>query len=50
MSGAFHGYEGMVTKRIVVDDVVKGGFKELIEHKDDHIKILVTPKVQLLKG
>lgn len=47
--GAFLGYEEMVTKRVIVDDVVKRGFKELIEHKDDHIKILVTPKADLLK-
>ncbi|KAK5049017.1 hypothetical protein LTR84_005439 [Exophiala bonariae] len=48
--GTFHGYEGMVTKRMLVDDVVKEGFKELIEHKDDHIKILITPKAHLIEG
>lgn len=34
----------MVTSRIAVDDIVEKGFKELINHRDDHIKILVTPK------
>lgn len=34
----------MVTSRIYIDDIVTKGFEELIAHKDDHIKILVTPK------
>lgn len=34
----------MVTKRIDVSEIVEKGFQELIHHKDDHVKILVTPK------
>ena len=34
----------MVTSRISVEDVVAKGFEELINNKDEHIKILVTPK------
>ena len=33
--------EGMVTERIALTDVVAGGFDELVEHKDRHVKILV---------
>jgi hypothetical protein len=39
----------MVTSRISLEDVVTKGFKELIENKDEHVKILVTPKKKLLK-
>jgi (R,R)-butanediol dehydrogenase/meso-butanediol dehydrogenase/diacetyl reductase len=35
----------LITKRIVVDDVVDDGFGELISHKDQHVKILVQPTV-----
>jgi threonine dehydrogenase-like Zn-dependent dehydrogenase len=45
--GKLKGYEKMVTARISLDDVVSKGFEELINHKDDHIKIMVTPKRQL---
>jgi (R,R)-butanediol dehydrogenase/meso-butanediol dehydrogenase/diacetyl reductase len=31
------------TKRVALDDVVDGGFRELIDHKDEHLKILVHP-------
>ncbi|KIM93810.1 hypothetical protein OIDMADRAFT_45955 [Oidiodendron maius Zn] len=31
----------MITSRIKLEDVVERGFKELIEHKDKHLKILV---------
>ena len=31
----------MITKRIVVDDIVAGGFEELLENRDQHVKILV---------
>lgn len=34
----------MVTSRIYIDDIVKDGFEELVKRKDDHIKIMVTPK------
>lgn len=32
---------GMVTARISLEDVVEGGFEELIRNKDEHIKIIV---------
>ena len=33
--------EGIITERIPLTDVVKGGFDELVAHKDRHVKILV---------
>ena len=42
--GKLTGYEKMVTGRIGVEDIVEKGFKELINNKDKHIKILVSPK------
>ena len=33
--------DGMITERIALDDVVGGGFDELVSHKDRHVKILV---------
>lgn len=32
-----------ITKRIALDDVVDGGFHELLANKDKHIKVLVHP-------
>ncbi len=34
---------GLITKRIGLEEIVAGGFTELIEHKDRHAKILVRP-------
>jgi threonine dehydrogenase-like Zn-dependent dehydrogenase len=34
----------MVTSRIHLDDISQKGFDELLQRKDDHIKIMVTPK------
>lgn len=42
--GRFVGYQRLITGRINLEDVVEGGFEELISHKDKHIKILVSPK------
>lgn len=42
--GSFKGYERMVTKRIGLRQVVVDGFEALIKDKDEHIKILVSPK------
>lgn len=39
----------MVTARIGLEDLVKKGIKELIDNKDEHIKILVTPKAENLR-
>ncbi len=43
-TGQFKGYEKMVTSRVPLEDVVAKGFEELINNKDDHIKILISPK------
>lgn len=48
VKGKFPGFEKMVTSRIGLPDIVGEGFKQLIEHKDQHIKILVTPQEALL--
>lgn len=32
---------GIITGRIPLSDVVEGGFEELVDHKDRHVKILV---------
>jgi threonine dehydrogenase-like Zn-dependent dehydrogenase len=42
--GSFKGAEKMVTSRIGLDDIVDKGFESLVERKDEHIKILVSPK------
>ncbi len=34
---------GLITKRIGLEEIVEGGFNELIEHKDRHAKILARP-------
>ena len=36
----------MVTSRIALEDLVPLGFDELINNKDDHIKILICPKLK----
>ena len=46
--GKFVGFEKMVTGRIALPDITDKGFKQLIENKDQHIKILVTPQDALL--
>lgn len=33
----------MITSRIHLSDVVEKGFRELLENKDKHVKILVSP-------
>lgn len=50
VQGKFRGVEKMVTSRIHLDDVATKGFEELITNKDNHIKILVTPKQDRLAG
>ena len=34
--------EGIITERIALSNVVEGGFDELVDHKDRHVKILVN--------
>jgi threonine dehydrogenase-like Zn-dependent dehydrogenase len=41
--GRFKGIETMVTSRIHLDDIAEKGFEELVQHKDNHIKIMVSP-------
>jgi len=33
--------DGIITERIGLSDIVEGGFEELTERKDRHVKILV---------
>jgi hypothetical protein len=33
--------EGIITELVPLSDVVKGGFEELVDHNDRHVKILV---------
>lgn len=35
--------EPLITGRVPLDDAVEGAFEELIDNKDEHIKLLVTP-------
>ena len=32
-----------ITKRIKLDELVDGGFHELIQNQDEHVKVLVQP-------
>ncbi|KAK5051907.1 hypothetical protein LTR84_002710 [Exophiala bonariae] len=43
--GRLQGYEKMITSRVALDDVVTKGFEELVARKDDHVKILISPKL-----
>ena len=43
VEGKLKGYEKLVTGRIALNDIVKKGFEELVNNKDQHIKILVNP-------
>ncbi|PSN75630.1 NAD(P)-binding protein [Corynespora cassiicola Philippines] len=42
-AGKFSGVERMITSRIHLDDIAARGFDELVNNKDKHIKIMVTP-------
>jgi len=42
--GKLVGYEKLITGRIQLEDIVEKGFDELINNKDEHIKILVGTK------
>ncbi|KAJ0416447.1 chaperonin 10-like protein [Aspergillus carlsbadensis] len=42
--GKYRRLAEMVTARVLLDDVVKHGFEELLKSTDSHLKILVTPK------
>jgi hypothetical protein len=44
--GKFTGLEKMITRRVGLEDIVRDGFEELIHNKDEHIKILISPKMK----
>lgn len=44
LEGKFPGVESMVTSRIPLEDLSAKGFDQLINNRDEHVKILVTPK------
>jgi len=39
----FKGY-ALITGKIKLDDIIEKGFRPLLEEKDKHVKILVSPK------
>ncbi|KAI0773007.1 alcohol dehydrogenase GroES domain protein [Trametes elegans] len=44
--GKFEGLDTLITRRIGLEDVVDKGIKALINEKDEHVKILVSPDVK----
>ncbi|KAK3717382.1 hypothetical protein LTR37_005771 [Vermiconidia calcicola] len=48
VAGKFKGVESMITARIALEDVVELGFEALVKHKDEHSKIIATPRADLL--
>lgn len=44
--GELKGFERMVTSRIALEDVVEKGLLELINNKDEQVKILISPKLR----
>lgn len=44
MSGKLEGWQELVTGRIGLQSIVERGFEELLNHKDKHVKILVSPR------
>jgi hypothetical protein len=38
----------MITARIALEDVVEQGFEALVKHKDQHSKIIATPRADML--
>ena len=49
VAGRFKGAEKMITARIGLEDLQKGGFEELVMKRDLHSKIVVTPKRDLFR-
>ncbi len=37
-----------ITARVALDDLVQQGFEALVKHKDQHSKIIATPRAELL--
>ena len=48
VAGKFKGVEAMLTARISLEDIVDEGFEQLVNNKEEHSKIIVTPKTELL--
>ncbi|KAK5701764.1 hypothetical protein LTR97_004582 [Elasticomyces elasticus] len=48
VAGKYKGAEKMVTSRIAIEDIKEKGFEQLVKNKDKHVKILATPKKELL--
>ncbi|KAF2168824.1 hypothetical protein M409DRAFT_20841 [Zasmidium cellare ATCC 36951] len=48
IAGKFAGAEKMITSRILLRDLPGQGFEELINNKDQYVKIVATPKEELL--
>ncbi|KAK5146163.1 hypothetical protein LTR32_002203 [Rachicladosporium monterosium] len=48
IAGKYKGAEKMVTSRIAIEDIKEKGFEQLVKNKDEHIKILATPRRELL--
>lgn len=46
-TGKITGYERMITSRVPLAQVVNKGFEELANRKDDHVKILISPKLSV---
>ena len=38
----------MITARVPLEDLVEKGFEALVKHKDEHSKIIVSPRADLL--
>ena len=47
-SGDYAGAENVISARIGLDDISVQGFEALTTNKDSHVKILVTPRKDLL--
>lgn len=48
VAGKYVGCENMITARISLDDLVEKGFEELVKNMDQHVKIVATPRRELL--
>lgn len=38
----------MITARVALNDIVPEGFEQLVKNKDQHSKIIITPRAELL--
>ena len=49
VDGKFAGAESMITAKIGLDELVQSGFEQLVQHKEKHSKIIVSPKKELVQ-